>query len=381
MAIPALITLRQDLHQHPELSGAEFETARRIKAFIAKHGPTKMIEAIGGTGIAAIYQYAETGPTITIRCELDALPIVEENSFNYRSVNDGVSHKCGHDGHMAIVAGLAAWLQQQDFKTGQVILLFQPAEETGQGACRVVEDTRFKALKTDYVFALHNIPGEPLHRIITMDRGFSAEVQSFSISVKGKESHAAEPENGNNPAVALAEIIKALAQLNVNEPAAENFAVLTPVYINMGQKSYGISPAQGELHYTIRTWSTAEMERLKARLGNIFTQVTEDHQLTFDVSWFEYFPASINDQACNDLIIAAAEENGFEITRRPYPFKFGEDFGWFSKEYKTAMFGVGAGTTSPALHHANYDFPDELIPTGIAMFTAIILKIMSGGHS
>ncbi len=377
MATPALIALRKDLHRHPELSGTEFETARRIRAFVGAHEPTMMIDAIGGAGLAAIYQYAEAGPTITIRCELDALPIEEENAFDHRSVNDGVSHKCGHDGHMAIVAGLAFWLKQQDFKAGKVILLFQPAEETGQGACRVVEDSRFTALKTDYVFALHNIPGEPLHRIITMESGFSAEVQSFSISVKGKESHAAEPENGINPAVAIAEIIEALAQLNVNEPQSGNFALLTPVYINMGQKSYGISPAEGELHYTIRTWTTAQMVSLKACLADTFKRITAAHQLTFDVEWFEYFPASKNDQECNDLVIAAAAENGFEIAPRAYPFKFGEDFGWFSMNYKAAMFGVGAGTASPALHHANYDFPDELIPTGIDMFTTIIAKILS----
>ncbi|WP_367392550.1 amidohydrolase [Lewinella sp. LCG006] len=377
MSTPALIALRKDLHQHPELSGSEVATAQRISTFVATHGkPTEIITGIGGTGLAVVYAYANTGPTIVIRCELDALPIMEENTFAHRSLNDGVSHKCGHDGHMAIVAGLIFWLQEQTFKTGKVVLLFQPAEETGQGACRVVEDPRFKALNVDYVFALHNIPGEPLHRIITMKSGFSAEVQSFAIYLTGKEAHAAEPENGNNPALALAEIIKALAQLNVNEPAAENFAVLTPVYINLGQKSYGISPAQGELHYTIRTWSTAQMELLKARLEEIFTQVTATHQLAFDVSWFEHFPASSNEQECNDLVIAAAEENGFEIMRRAYPFKFGEDFGWFSKNYKTAMFGVGAGTTSPALHHANYDFPDELIPTGIAMFAGIISKIL-----
>jgi metal-dependent amidase/aminoacylase/carboxypeptidase family protein len=213
-----------------------------------------------------------------------------------------------------------------------------------------------------------------------MKSGFSADVQSFSISVTGKESHAAEPENGSNPALALAEMIKALAQLNINEPEVENFAVLTPVYINMGQKNYGISPAQGELHYTIRTWSTPQMERLKAHLASIFTQVTEAHQLAFEVNWFEYFPASRNDQACNDLVIAAAEENGFEITQRAYPFKFGEDFGWFSQNYKAAMFGVGAGTTSPALHHANYDFPDALIPTGMEMFTSIISGILENQH-
>lgn len=102
MTIPTLIALRKDLHQHPELSGAEYETAHRIKAFIANHGkPTEIITGLGGSGLAVVYAYANTGPTIVVRCELDALPIMEENTFAHRSLNDGVSHKCGHDGHMA----------------------------------------------------------------------------------------------------------------------------------------------------------------------------------------------------------------------------------------------------------------------------------------
>ena len=254
--ITAIQQLRKELHQHPEISGLESATAKRIKKFIETHHPTTIIEKIGGNGLAVIYEFSKTGPIITFRCELDALPIHEVNTFNHRSTVDGVSHKCGHDGHMAIVAGLIFWIKEQSFPSGKIVLLFQPAEETGQGAYQVLEDPRFQALNSDYIFALHNIPGEPLNSIITMSKGFSAEVQSFFIKIKGKESHAAEPEHGVNPALAMGEMIANFSQLNVPNPLDEDFTILTPVHLNMGKIAYGISPADGELHYTVRTWSS-----------------------------------------------------------------------------------------------------------------------------
>jgi len=375
--ISEILSLRKKLHQNPELSGFEYETAKRIRSFITKHHPTTILENLGGTGVAAIYKFPKKEPSITIRCELDALPIQEENQFEHQSKKKGISHKCGHDGHMAIVSGLIFWLKEQSFSSGEVILLFQPAEENGEGAHRVLQDERFKELNTDYIFALHNIPKEPLHSIQLMEKGFSAEVQSFIVKLNGKESHAAEPENGINPALGLSEMIIAFSKLEVTKPEDENFALLTPIHINMGQKAYGISPANGELHYTMRTWSGVNMSVLKTQINTIVQGISEQYQLTYEIEWLEYFPAAANDDQSNAYISQAAKENNFQIINRPYPFKFGEDFGWFSREYKTAMFGLGAGEDTPALHNADYDFPDELLETGIAMFKSIILNILN----
>lgn len=371
-----LLNLRKELHKNPELSSFEFETSNRIRKFVEKHNPSSIIENVGGTGLAVIYKYKKKGKSITIRCELDALPIQEDNQFSHQSKTEGVSHKCGHDGHMAIVSGLIFWIKNQSFESGKIILLFQPAEETGKGAYQVIKDKKFKELQTDYYFALHNIPKEPLHSIILIEKGFSAEVQSLIIKVKGKESHAAEPENGINPAVGISDIIRIMSELSVNYPEDENFTVLTPVHINMGQKSYGISPAKGELHYTLRTWSNEKMLILKTQIEAVLKKTCRIHKLEYEVEWLEYFPASNNNITCNNYIEKAAQENKFKIIKRPYPFKFGEDFGWFSKKHKTAMFGLGAGINTPALHNADYDFPDEIIETGISMFKSIISNIM-----
>ncbi|WP_047245756.1 amidohydrolase [Maribacter thermophilus] len=371
-----ILKFRKELHENPELSGFEYETAKKIQRFINKHNPTHILENVGGTGVAAIYKFPKKGKSITIRCELDALPIQEENQFDHKSKKDGVSHKCGHDGHMAIVSGLIFWLKNQSFNSGEIILLFQPAEENGKGAYRIVNDPKFKSLKTDYVFALHNIPKEPLHDIIVINKGFSAEVQSFIVELKGKKSHASEPENGKNPALALASIITSLSQLEVTKPEDENFTLITPVHINMGQIAYGISPENAELHYTMRTWDKENTTKVKAQINTLIAETCQTHQLRYKIEWLEYFPAATNDIESNNYIVKAAKENNYRIVERPYPFKFGEDFGWFSREYKTAMFGLGAGVETPALHNSDYDFPDEILETGIAMFKSIVSNIL-----
>lgn len=377
MPLPASVyDLRQELHQYPELSGSEQVTAERITSFLNLYAPTELISGLGGHGLAAVYRFAREGPTVVIRCELDALPIVEVNDFPYRSANPGVSHKCGHDGHMAMVAGLVFWLKQQSLRKGKVVLLFQPAEENGQGAQAVLQDERFRRLQPDYIFALHNLPGEAMHVVVQAENVFTATVQSVAIGLEGKQAHASEPENGINPALALAELIQAFDQLNRPAPADPGFALLTPVCLEMGERAYGISAGAGALHYTLRTWNEEVMQQLKDQVLHLITEVCHRHGLGYAMDWFDYFPAVVNDPACNRLIRDVAGAEGFPTHTRDTPLKFGEDFGWFSREYKTGMFGLGAGKGTPALHHHDYDFPDELLESGNRMFAGIIRELL-----
>lgn len=368
--------LRRELHRHPELSGQESSTAQRIINFAKQYQPTTIISPIGGHGLAIVYEFSNKGPCIMIRCELDALPVEEANAFEHRSVVKGVSHKCGHDGHMAIVAGLMSRIEEQAFTKGKIVLLFQPAEETGQGAPAVLKDPAFPAIKPDYLFALHNLPGEPLHQIIIVEKRFSATVQSLAIHLQGKQSHASEPEKGINPAPAIAYITQRFAELVNDEVKDESFALLTPVYSRMGAPAYGISAGEGELHYTIRTWSEEKMQKLKEILLMIIADACAAHSLQFQIDWFDFFPSAVNDARCNQIVREAAVANGLSIKEQPVPFRFGEDFGWYTTEYKSALFGIGAGVHHPALHHADYDFPDAIIETGIKMFGNIILQAL-----
>ena len=374
--IEKLKELRKELHRYPELSGQEVETARRISKFIAENAGGDIIENIGGSGVAVVHRFSDEGPVVVIRCELDALPIEEENDFEHRSVNEGVSHKCGHDGHMALVAGLAFWLKHQKFADGKVVLLFQPAEETGTGAADVLKDLKFLDLKPDYIFALHNIPGQPLNSIIINADNFSSTVQSVSIALSGVESHSAQPEFGINPALCMAELIQRLDKLNCNDATREDFRLVVPIFSSMGKKSYGISAGFGELHYTLRTKGVAGMHSLKGEVEAILTEICRKHNLPYTTEWFDYFPAVVNDKICTEIISKAAQNLNAEVIFKKEAYKFGEDFGWFSEKYKAAMFGLGAGLNMPALHQADYDFPDEILEMGMNMFKEIIAIIL-----
>lgn len=387
----SLISFRHELHQHPELSGQETETARRIIDFIRPFNPTRIIGDLGGNGVAVVYEFGRMKPgqhglTLLFRSELDALPIEEINSFAHRSGRVGVSHKCGHDGHSTILAGLASWLAQATLETGQVILLFQPAEETGRGAKSVLEDPRFADLHPDYVFSLHNIPGYPMHEVVWVSGQFSPTVQSMAIALYGKESHASEPENGTNPSLAVAELVTTFNRYVVADPARADFALITPVHLVVGQREYGISAGYGEAHFTLRCWQTEGMDALVKVLERELADICARHQLRSKTNWFDYFPTTVNDANCNKLVVQAATKAGLSVRQRPTPFKFGEDFGWFTQAFpgvstlsvstRGAMFGLGAGEQTPALHNPDYDFPDELIETGVRMFSGIIEELL-----
>lgn len=197
--------------------------------------------------------------------------------------------------------------------------------------------------------------------------------------MEGKQSHASEPENGINPALAISELINCFNSLNHPDCHSSDFKLLTPVHITMGE-NYGISPGAGEVHYTIRTWSESSMNALKKEILKMTNKICLKYQLQFAIEWFEYFPATVNNKLCNNYIKKAATGNNLELFERPYPFKFGEDFGWFSREHKAAMFGIGAGAQTPALHHNNYDFPDEIIETGIKIVRFYNKQCFKGGR-
>jgi len=371
-----IIQFRQTLHRHPELSGQEEQTSRRVIEFINPFEPDEILESIAGKGLVATWKFADQGPAIAIRCELDALPIIETNRFAHASVTTGVSHKCGHDGHMAIVAGLAAWLGARPFENGRVSLLFQVAEENGQGARAMLADPKLAGFSPDYVFALHNLPGYPLHEVLLVRRQFSATVLSLAIHFEGVMAHAAHPETGRNPSLAVSEAMLAIQHLTVPDPADEEFALVTPVYTRIGAPDYGIAAADGELHLTLRTWSEDAMQTLLDSIDRIVSGLCDQYGLSYSTEKFDYFPAVVNDEDCNDTIAAVAGRLGHGVTVLPVPMRFGEDFGYFTRGARGAMFGLGAGADTPPLHSQAYDFPDVLLKTGKDLFKGIISSLL-----
>lgn len=368
--------LRHWLHAYPELSGYETKTAAHIISFIEKLQPENIKTGIGGNGILVLFDSGKPGPTLLFRSELDALPIQEVNKFPYRSVTDGISHKCGHDGHAAILCGLAEKLAVDKPSSGKVYLLFQPAEETGEGAKKVADDPRFN-LQPDYVFAFHNIPGLAINTIVIKDGLFSAAVNSVIIKLKGRTAHAAEPESGENPALAISEIIKYADSRNNNKPEKSDFRLLTPVHINMGATAYGVAAGEGELHYTLRCWTNEALRALEKDLAAKTQEISNRYKLGLEYQFVQTFYANNNNKEANDFVRRAATELDYVIEEKKIPFKWAEDFGYFTSAYKGCMFGIGAGNDHPALHNPDYDFPDEIIETGVNMFFTITQIILN----
>lgn len=372
--------LRHELHQIAELSGKEKQTARRIKQLLESCSPDRILDEVGGHGLIASFNGNEQGPDLIIRSELDALPIPEENELDYPSQTDGVAHKCGHDGHMSIVAGLAAYLKEHRPQKGNVHLLFQPAEETGQGAAQILEDDQFLQIEPDYMFALHNLPGYPRHQILLRDGVFAAASRGFEVELKGETSHAAHPENGRSPALALATLIQNFSSFPQFFATLDEAAKVTVIHSKLGEVAFGTSPGYAEFRATIRTYRNKLMEQFCERAEQMVRDVAGMHDLKSTARWTELFEATKSDASCNEIVQKVASANGKQVVRKETPFAWSEDFGRFTSRYKGAIFGVGAGENHPQLHSTMYDFPDEIIATGISMFAGIIEEITGVNH-
>lgn len=368
-----LTKLRRELHKNPELSGNEKETAKRIKAFLKKLKPDEIVEDIGGHGIAAIFQGKAEGPSVLFRCDLDALPIEEVNTFSYKSKNKGVAHKCGHDGHMTIISGLARAIANDRPHKGRVILLYQPSEENGMGAGYVLGDPKFESITPDYVYALHNLPGFPKSSIIINHSIFASASKGMVIRLYGKTSHAGEPENGNSPAIAMADLVKNLTYLPDNKNF-NSFTLVTVIHARLGEIAFGTTPGYAEVMATLRAHTNEDMDKLSEMAIELVKEYTKENKLKYETEWTEEFLATENNKQAVDFVEKAGKTNKLNIIERNEPFRWSEDFSRFTKDYPGALFGLGAGEETPQLHNPDYDFPEEIVETGIKVFYEIYRK-------
>lgn len=369
----SLIQLRKEIHRTPELAHKEKQTAKKIIEFLDSKSD-HIIKNIGGNGIAFVFDSGNPGATILFRSELDALPIFETNDFEYASVNGKVSHKCGHDGHMTVLAGLGLILSKEKLNSGKVILLYQPAEETGEGAELILRDEKFSKLKPDYIFALHNLPGFPLGKIIIKNEHFAAASKGMIIKLEGKTSHAAEPEKGISPVKGMIQIIDKLQSL-VSISDLKDFGLITVIHARLGERAFGTSPGAAEIMCTLRSFRNDDMEILTNAAVETAKKMAARESLTINIEFTEDFPATINNTACIKIVQNACEKLNLQYELMENPFKWSEDFGHFTEQIKGALFGIGAGENTPALHNPNYDFPDELIETGSRLFYHIVKEI------
>lgn len=370
-----IVTLRRSLHMQAELPGEEHTTAKILENFFRIYPPQQLMNYLGGYGLAAIFDSGQPGPSVLIRADMDALPIHELNDIVYRSTRDGVSHKCGHDGHMAIVAGLAPLLIQNPPQRGRAILLYQPSEETGQGAAQIIQDPRFEKIQPDYCFALHNLPGFPMGQVVVTDDVFAAASVGLIVEFKGATSHAAYPEEGKSPARAMAKMIEGLEKLNHDFDSQGHFSLVTVVSASLGEHSFGISPGAANVMATLRSYDEETLARLQERAAEMARSLAQQDGLQVNVIWNEYFPVTRNHPEAAERIRAAAQRHQHEVSAPPEPFRWSEDFGWFTRQAEGAMFGLGAGEDL-VLHSATYDFPESLLKPGIQIFMGILESLL-----
>ncbi|MBV7394157.1 amidohydrolase [Mameliella sediminis] len=361
--LAAALALRHALHRMPELSGVETATADRIAQEMRALG-AEVVEGLGGTGVAAAFGQGSGAGGLMIRCELDALPIMETGDRPWRSERPGVAHLCGHDGHMAILGVVARELAAHD-PGCRVILLFQPAEETGAGARAVLADPRFAALGATMALSLHNLPGLPLGAVALAEGAVNCASRGLKIRLTGRTSHASEPEKGLSPGVALARLIPALEALRRDLPVTDpEFRLATVTHARLGEPSFGVAPGEAEVFVTLRTLLDDQMAALESEARALVEEVAEG--VGSEITVHEAFGHCVNAPEA----VAVLETACAALPRAAglLPLRFSEDFGLFGSVMPAAMLFLGAGEDCPALHAPDYDFPDGLIEVGAGIF-------------
>jgi amidohydrolase len=368
-----LRALRQTLRHCPEAAGSEAATARVIKSFLGSYHPDELLTDVGGHGVAAVYEGAQPGPTILVRCELDALETEAETAPGHVNSGDAwethVAHLCGHDGHMTMVAGLAPLLQIRRLDRGRVVLLFQPAEETGEGAQRVIADPKFERIRPDYALALHNLPGEPANRVVVRPDTFACASVGMRVTFEGLSSHAAEPELARTPAPALCALLSELPALSTE---GDSYRLLTVTHVHMGRPSFGITPGHAELNATLRAVRDEVLMELRDDALRHVHAAAESAGVSATIEWSDEFPATMNDRSLVDVLESVCDAERIERRRAEVAFRWSEDFGHFGRICPSICFGLGIGEDRPPLHHPDYAFEDSVITTGVMIWSGLI---------
>ena len=371
-----LTKFRRELHQYPELSGKEIKTAQKILYALKDMKPSKIIDKMGGHGLAAIFDSQEKGPTLLFRAELDALPIQEKNNLSWISKLPGVSHTCGHDGHMTMLLALGRVISRKPIKYGKVVLMFQPSEENGQGARAVVSDPRYEQIKPDLAFAIHIEPGRPFCYVSTRPGLMNCASLGLKITLHGKTAHAADPDDGISPSLAVAEFIQKISEFNHGNELNNNFRLTTVTHVQIGEQTFGISPGDASIFVTLRTSNDDSLSQLDKDVRGLVSNISKQFKLTFDFEIFDHFAASINDKEAHDIAVNAMKSLNINYGSIGVPMRASEDFGIFGKQSKAAMLCLGPGEDYAALHNPDYDFNDDLIPIGTGIFERITRDLL-----
>ncbi|HPR53336.1 MAG TPA: amidohydrolase, partial [Deltaproteobacteria bacterium] len=360
-----MIRLRRDFHRHPELGFAEKRTAGIIAEYLRNLG-LEVFEGVGTTGVIGILNGNSTGKTLMLRADMDALPIQELNEVGYRSVNDGVMHACGHDGHMAILLGTAAVLSgMRDRLGGRIKFVFQPAEETLGGARNMIADGVLDSPKVDAAFGLHLISLLPLGYIGYKPGPIMASMDPFTITIKGKGGHGAMPESGIDAILISAQVITALQSLVTKE-----ISPISPVVINVGTINGGDAPNviadKVVMEGTVRTLDTNVQQLIPRHMERMLAGITQAMGGEYELDYSTGYPATINDAAMTKLVQDVAEQ----VVGKDFVFEvpsamISEDMSFYLQKVPGSYFYVGAGNVEKGIsqphHNSGFDIDEQAL--------------------
>jgi amidohydrolase len=374
-----LVTWRQALHMRPELAFEEVETAAFVAERLRAMG-LEVFEGVAKTGVLARLKGARgPGPVIALRADMDALPLLEGNGFAHVSKNPGRMHACGHDGHMAMLLGAAQALSRTpDFK-GEVLFIFQPAEEGYGGGRVMVEEGVLDRFQVERVFGVHNWPALPAGTFGVHAGAVMASTDSFEITIEGKGGHGAMPHMTRDPVVTAAHLITAAQTIVSRTLDPLEAAVVTIATVHAGEAHNAI-PTIAKLTGTVRTFKEEVRASVQQRFAEVCRGVGEAFGQTVRLDYQTGYPATVNTPAEADIAArAAAVVVGEENVRRDLaPSMAGEDFAYMLQARPGAYIwlGQGGGPLGCGLHNTNYDFNDSVGPIGARYWVALVKELL-----
>lgn len=371
-----LTAIRRDIHAHPELGFEEHRTADIVAEKLTSWG-IEVTRGIGKTGVVGTLRVGNDPRSIGLRADMDALPILEANTFAHRSQHNGKMHACGHDGHTAMLLGAAHYLSQSRNFEGCVYFIFQPAEEGIGGARAMIEDGLFTQFPCDSVFGMHNRPGMEIGKFAIRPGPMMAGGAMFDIHITGVGAHGARPESGVDPVVIASQIVMAAQTIVSRNIRPRDTAVVSITQIHAGD-AYNVIPQTAQIMGTARAFSMEVLAMIEDNLRRLAENIAAGFGATAKLDFrLEFMPTVNNDAETQFAIECAAELVGAERVNGDIPMIMAsEDFSYMLNERPGAyiMVGNGAGEGGCEVHNPAYDFNDQAIPYGAAFFATAVEK-------
>lgn len=373
------VTLRRDLHAHPEIAFEEVRTAGIIAERLRALG-LEPRTALGRTGVVAVLEGARSGRTVLARADIDALPMPDDKTVPYRSTAENACHACGHDGHTAVLLSVAKLLSERkaDLR-GRVVFVFQPAEEIVQGAAAMLADGALDGLEPDTAVGLHLSTMHPTGTVALRAGPAMAAADAFRLVLRGRGGHAAKPNETVDPIVMAAQVISALQTLVARETDPVDQAVVSITSIH-GGTAFNIIPEQVELKGTLRSFDQATRQRLRERIVALVEGIAHAMRGGVDVDWRDGSPAVVNDDAATQRVrrVAASVEGVTDVLDSPQ-IMGGDDMALWLQRAPGCYWFVGArGGESSAFphHHPSFDIDEAALPIAVELFTKVVLDAL-----